>query len=419
MEDIIDEKEKLNRRSMITFIDDDGKAEVMTRLLPIFKERKLKASCAIITSLIDVKNNVFEGGKSNFLTTENLNELYDEGWEMLGHDSYYLSNMNDFIDNDDLNEALNDKCKLFLESKGFKVRGFVYPQNLVSPIVYEKVKKYYDFAFGGMDIDNNEISDRYKLNRIAFGCYTGTNPCVLGNDEKKTLEYFKRCVDYCIENNMWLVFMMHCADKLDKSIYSNNDYAISNILPKLLDYIIEKGVEVVTPSEGYARTFNESIKIIEEVGIDKNGGNNSIEGLKEEIKNLNRKIKYCNYIEPYNIYLNVDYYNKTQCKVKAIIEPYDTTNKELWWSTSNPKIATVNQKGVVKGKKNGKVKIRATTISKGIYDECELIVKNNYIYINKLGKKSIIDKLDIIKRVIWDRLIINLRKLKRMIIRNK
>lgn len=419
MEGTIGEKEKLNREPMITFIDDDGKAEVMTRLLPVFKERKLKASCAIITSLIDIRSNIFEGGKSNFLTTENLNELHDEGWEMLGHGSYYPSNMNDFIDNEDLNEALNNKCKVLLENKGFEVRGFVYPQNDISPTVYESVKKYYDFAFGGMDIDNDVTSDRYKLNRIAFGCYTGTNPCVLGNDEKRTLEYFKRCVDYCVENNTWVVFMMHCADILDKSIHSNNDYAISIILPKLLDYIIEKGINIVTPSEGCSRNFRKNIKIMEEVGRERNRDNDDVKSLKEEIKNLNRKIKYSNYIEPYNICLNIDYCNKNECKVKAIIEPYGTTNKEIWWSTSNPKVAIVNQKGVVKGKKNGQVKIRATTISKGIYDECNLVVKNNCIYINKLSKKNIVGKLDIVKRTMLYKLINSLRKLKRAIIKNK
>ena len=47
--------------------------------------------------------------------------------------------------------------------------------------------------------------------------------------------------------------------------------------------------------------------------------------------------------------------------VKATLKPDNVTNKDITWSTSDKKIATVSSKGVVKGIKEGTVKITATS----------------------------------------------------------
>lgn len=47
--------------------------------------------------------------------------------------------------------------------------------------------------------------------------------------------------------------------------------------------------------------------------------------------------------------------------LKASVTPSNATNKKLKWSTSNKKVATVTQKGKVKGKKAGTATITATT----------------------------------------------------------
>ena len=48
-------------------------------------------------------------------------------------------------------------------------------------------------------------------------------------------------------------------------------------------------------------------------------------------------------------------------QINATIEPENATNRELVWSSSNPSIATVDSKGVVKGLKSGTVTITAKT----------------------------------------------------------
>lgn len=367
-------KNKINKEAIITFIDDDGQEEVMTKLFPIFKKRGIKASCAIITSLIDVRENFFEGGEERFLTTDNLRELYDNGWEMLGHGSYYPSNLKDFINDDDLSEALDGKCKKFLEKKGFKVNGFVYPQHAINENIYKKVTEYYDFAFGADGLINDKTTDKYKMNRIAIGCYTDANPEVLGNNEKRTLEYFKRCVDHCKENNNWLVFMLHCGDIMDRPFSPTNEEAIESILPDLLDYIIEKDIKIVNPTQGYMEVFKDKSLELKELTISQ----------EEYMENGDKDLKY---IEPLGVKLdlNVDKtYNIDDFQIAAKIEPKNVSNKEIWWSTSNEKIAIVTQKGAVIPKGEGVVKIRATTVARGIYSECTIKIKDKSIYVSEI-----------------------------------
>ena len=51
---------------------------------------------------------------------------------------------------------------------------------------------------------------------------------------------------------------------------------------------------------------------------------------------------------------------KKSTTIKAVLSPSKGISKEVSWTSSNPKIATVNAKGKVTGIKKGKVKITAT-----------------------------------------------------------
>lgn len=51
-------------------------------------------------------------------------------------------------------------------------------------------------------------------------------------------------------------------------------------------------------------------------------------------------------------------------KLRAVIAPVNAANKKLTWKSSNPKVASVNSKGVVTAKKPGKVKITCTAKDK-------------------------------------------------------
>lgn len=72
------------------------------------------------------------------------------------------------------------------------------------------------------------------------------------------------------------------------------------------------------------------------------------------------------YVRPYAVTLDV---NKTQ-KIKAYVKPDNAKNKAVTWSTSNPKVATVDKNGVVTAVGNGTAKIVAKTVDGGYKATC-------------------------------------------------
>lgn len=217
----------------VTFVDDDGHVDVINRLLPIFNTKGIKGCCAIITGAI--------GGPS-IMTSAQLDLLHSSGWEFLGHGRNYTANLLEFPVDADLEYQLGDGCKGDLESRGYKINGFVYPQNYSDVRIRRFTKKYYDFALTGLGVNTGEFLDTTRIKRIAFGSWTASNPTVNGNAEKNTLAYYKACVDYAVTNNQWLIFMTHIGQQ---------DAAQDLILSDLIDYIKTIGVKVATATEGY------------------------------------------------------------------------------------------------------------------------------------------------------------------------
>lgn len=224
----------LPRRPLVTFIDDDGNKRIMERLYPLFKQKGVPCCCAIITSKTDVN--------LDFVTSDNIKTLVNEGWEMLGHGYDYSDNLSEFPNDDDLDFQLGAGCKGKLEaiSPKVKVNGFVYPQSFQDRRIRRYTMKHYKYAFGDVGINTNKFLNSPLINRVAFGSYTSVNDAIDG--ERDTLDFYKKNVDKAIEKNGWLVFMVHCNDHSEQQ---------QGYLSELLDYIKAKNVDIVTASQGY------------------------------------------------------------------------------------------------------------------------------------------------------------------------
>lgn len=61
-------------------------------------------------------------------------------------------------------------------------------------------------------------------------------------------------------------------------------------------------------------------------------------------------------------------------QLNAAIAPQDASNKNITWTSSNPEVATVDEKGLITGLANGRVIITATTVEGGFTATCELLV---------------------------------------------
>lgn len=75
-------------------------------------------------------------------------------------------------------------------------------------------------------------------------------------------------------------------------------------------------------------------------------------------------------------------------QLNAKILPNTSAYKDITWESSNEKIATVDENGLVKGKKTGKCKIYATT-SNDKYDYCNLTVTQATLNFKGTGNKTL------------------------------
>ena len=76
--------------------------------------------------------------------------------------------------------------------------------------------------------------------------------------------------------------------------------------------------------------------------------------------------------------------------LSAVVSPINATNKSVTWKSSNVKIATVTQKGVVTGVKVGTAIITVTTKDGGRRASCKITVTNPVVKVKsvKLSKKT-------------------------------
>lgn len=218
-------KQRTKKEALVTFLDDDGKAEVYSLLYPIFKAKGLPFSACIVTGKLDTLG---------VMTSEQVRELISEGHEILGHThNAHSANMKDYS----LKYLKNDtlKCRESLRKLGSNSRGFVYPQGRSSIAIKRIVQKEFDFAFGATGINKDENVEKMKLKRLGFGMWGS------GDD----LEAYKAQIDYLVENGGWLTYMLHTG-------VGPTAHEELTLLPELILYIQSKGIKIVNASEGYA-----------------------------------------------------------------------------------------------------------------------------------------------------------------------
>lgn len=73
----------------------------------------------------------------------------------------------------------------------------------------------------------------------------------------------------------------------------------------------------------------------------------------------------------------------------ANLYPYNATNKDVVWESSNESVATVDEKGTITVIKEGKTKIKVKSTSSNLYDEVEIVVYPKNTGIEILGEDVI------------------------------
>ena len=225
-------------RPLISFTDDDGKAGVYTKWLPIIQEKNIPVSFCIITNFV---------GNNGYLTWEQIKELQDNyGCEILSHTQTH-TNIGNHNTNKTWIEELK-QSKMMLLEKGLNVRGFAYPnggfwgtkEGLVhgTDNGHWMTALFYDYGI----TTQSSINIAGKVNnmgidRAGIGCYAAQG-------RFDTLDNIKARVDECYDQNGWLIFMTH----VDDVSHTEED---NQMLRDLIDYIQTKGIDIVTLSEGF------------------------------------------------------------------------------------------------------------------------------------------------------------------------
>ncbi len=89
-----------------------------------------------------------------------------------------------------------------------------------------------------------------------------------------------------------------------------------------------------------------------------------------------------------------------QITLSATVSPTSAFNRKVTWKSSNPKIASVSKKGVVKGRKPGTATITVTTVDGKKTAKCRVTVKNLIkVKSVKLDKVAFVNKGDYIALV--------------------
>lgn len=227
------------KKPLITFIDDDAYPQVLTKLKPLSETYGIPFVVAAVSNRVDVQ--------SYSLTSAQLRELQDAGWEISSH-THTHGHLGDKTDVDQEFEL--SESKRILESMGLKITTVCYPFGSYNENTHKFVRKYYR---SGRTTDklgriNGTPLETYDMVVTPLGSWFDTmpNPPFPTN----SLEFYKYQVDKAIAENGWLIFMTHVGGN------NQHDDIQQGYLEQTIQYIKAKGVEVVTYDEGLNRRGN-------------------------------------------------------------------------------------------------------------------------------------------------------------------
>ncbi|PEE42785.1 BppU family phage baseplate upper protein [Bacillus pseudomycoides] len=212
---------KRERRPIITFLDDDGRKDVLTKWKPTLIDKKIPMTIPLVTSAMDVD--------PNYMTWSQVKEMSDLGVEFCSH-THTHARLSDITEAQIIKEYEDSKKKL--RERGYNDRLIVYPYGADSELVRKKTREYFEV---GVDVDegiNYPPLSTFQLKRVT-----------LAEATNNTLDYYKSKVDEAIIGKGWLIFKSH-------SQYESFDSSQIQIIKDLIDYIHSKGVDIVSLSQG-------------------------------------------------------------------------------------------------------------------------------------------------------------------------
>lgn len=214
-------------KPIISFVDDDGSKEFISKWLPIMDKYGVPVTCAVVTDWVDKKQSC--------LSWDELNYLKEKGAEIVCHteshnrDEYVKMSVSDLTDS-----YLRAKTKL--ANHGFDTRVIVYCGDTGD--FYNNraaARKIFDIGIlSGGNANKRENYNLYGIERYN----------ALLKAHRTFDNYYKPIIDKAIANREWIIWMTH-------SQYSCFDDDAINEISKMIEYSISNDVSIVNISQGF------------------------------------------------------------------------------------------------------------------------------------------------------------------------
>lgn len=205
----------------VTFTDDDGHEEFYTIIRPLCLEKNCKYTSAYVT------------GSAN-MTDAQLTQLQADGlFEFISHSNSHIS-PDDRTDSE--LRADFAASVAWLKAHNMNYHGYAAPGGNSNARTRRIIKEYFDYNLSGFEGISTSPLYQFDIPRVTLFAPNTTFD----------LSTYTAWVDKVYEKGGWLVFIGHCwEEEFDPEM-----------LGDLIDYIQEKGIEIISTAEGVERYGN-------------------------------------------------------------------------------------------------------------------------------------------------------------------
>lgn len=224
-----------NNPPMLSIMDDDGYIKFYTDLYPILADKKVPACSAVIVGQV--------GLNANRMTWAQIEEMYENGIEIISHTYSHWPDANEYPNNvltNDYQKSVN-----ILNRHGIDTHGLgVLPQSSgITKRFRDAGKQVYKGIFVNGESTNYKGFDPYSIRRYKVGNNTTTHI---------ELNALKALIDTLTSG--WMILSLHTSTG-DGWVDGTGEGSSAYIIGQAIDYALSKGIPIVTCECGF-RTYS-------------------------------------------------------------------------------------------------------------------------------------------------------------------
>lgn len=227
------ERLELPSAGALTIVCDDGESRDL-EIVGLLDRLGVRGVFAVSPDLI---------GRSGFLGYAELKQILDAGHEIAFHGTTH-DRFTGFADEASLREAIADGMTRLGDAGLGSPRTLIYPYGNNNRWVRKAVAPTFDCAFSTWYGINRGRVNRFALQRVPFGAYTGKLPA--------TEAWYRGLVDQAAGGGAWPVLMLHPAEREHTADHTA-------LLGRLIEYAQSRGVAVRTVAAHVRQTAPESL----------------------------------------------------------------------------------------------------------------------------------------------------------------